>query len=119
MRSKRPPVKQCKHLGKQDVDNPDEPAAPSGASGFAEWVQIALTLLHTELDKSFRETEAWFNDSRAVREELSLDKSPDYTTLSRWNRKFDMRELRSLLPFSGRTQERHRCRHLNRAAQIP
>lgn len=53
--------------------------------------------MHTELDKSFRETEAWFNDFLAVREELSLDKSPDYTTLCQWERKFDMRELRSLL----------------------
>lgn len=76
MRSKRPLVKQCKHLGKQHVDNPDEPAAPDGVSGFAEWMPIALILLHTELDKSFRETEAWFTDSRAVCEEMNHDKSP-------------------------------------------
>ena len=67
MRSKRPLVKKCKHLGKQHADNPDKPAAPDGDSGFAEWVQIALILMHAELDKSFRETEAWFNDSLAIR----------------------------------------------------
>jgi IS5 family transposase len=97
MRSKRPTIRQCKNLAKQHVDDPDEPAAPDGDSGFAEWVQIALILLHAELGKSLRETEAWFNDSRAVREELNLDRSPDYTTLCRWEQKFDMCELRSLL----------------------
>lgn len=62
MKSKRPLVRQCKHLAKQHVDDPDEPAAPTGGSGFAEWAQIALLLLRADLDKSLRETEAWFND---------------------------------------------------------
>ena len=97
MRSKRPLVKQCKHLAKQHVDNPNEPAAPDGDSGFAEWVQIALILMHAELDKSFRETEAWFNDSLAIREELNLEASPDHTTLCRWEKEYQMRELRRLL----------------------
>ena len=97
MRSKRPIIRQCKNLAKQHVDNPDEPAAPDGASGFAEWAQIAFILLHAELDKDFRETEAWFNDSRAIREELNIDKSPDHTTLCRWEQQVDMSELRSLL----------------------
>jgi IS5 family transposase len=56
-----------------------------------------LVLLYAELDKSLRETEAWFNDSRAIHGELNLDRSPDHTTLCRWEQKFDMRELRSLL----------------------
>jgi len=51
MRSKLPTVRQCKNLAKQHVDDPDEPAAPDGASGFAE-AQIALILLHAELDKT-------------------------------------------------------------------
>jgi hypothetical protein len=53
MKSKRSTIRQCKHLAKEHVDNPDEPAAPTGDSGFAEWVQISLILLHTELNKSF------------------------------------------------------------------
>lgn len=97
MRSKRPTVRQCKNLAKQHVDDPDEPAGAVGRSGFAEWAQIALILLHAELDKNLRETEAGFNDSRAVCEELNLDSSPDHTTLCRWEQKFDMRELPSLL----------------------
>jgi IS5 family transposase len=97
MRSKRPTIRQCKNLAKEHVDDPDEPAAPDGDSGFAEWVQIALILLHTELNKSFRETEAWFNDSRAIHEELNLTRTPDHTTLCRWEQKFSMRELRRLL----------------------
>ncbi len=62
MRSKRQRVRQCKNLAKQHVDNPDEPAAPDGGSGFAEWAQITFVLLRAELDKNLRETEAWFND---------------------------------------------------------
>jgi IS5 family transposase len=100
MRSKRPTVRKCKNLAKKYVDNPDEPAAPDGDSGFAEWVQIALILFRVELDKSLRETEAWFNDSRAVLEELNLEQSPDHTSLCRWEQKFDMRELRRLLRLS-------------------
>jgi IS5 family transposase len=97
MRSKRPTIRQCKNLAKDHVDDPDEPAAPDGDSGFAEWVQIALILLRAELDKSLRDSEAWFNDSIAVHEELNLDTTPDHTTLCRWEKKFDMRELRRLL----------------------
>jgi len=97
MKSKRPLVRQCKNLAKQHVDKPDEPAAPDGDSGFAEWAQITFILLHAELDKTLRETEAWFNDSLAIREELNLERTPDHTTLCRWEQKFDMRELRSLL----------------------
>ncbi|WP_458191239.1 transposase, partial [Haladaptatus sp. NG-WS-4] len=95
--SKRPLVRQCKNLAKQHVDDPDEPAAPTGGSGFAEWTQIALLLLRADLDKSLRETEAWLNDSYVIHDELNLDRSPDHTTLSRWEQNFQMRELRRLL----------------------
>jgi IS5 family transposase len=97
MRSKRPLIRQCKNLAKQHVNDPDEPAAPDGDSGYAEWVQIALILLRVDLDKSLRESEAWFNDSEPISDELNLDSAPDHTTLCRWEQKFDMRELRSLL----------------------
>jgi len=76
------------------LTNPLRRTAPAGSP---EWTQIAFILLHAELDKDFRETEAWFNDSRAIREELNIDKSPDHTTLCRWEQQVDMRELRSLL----------------------
>lgn len=83
---------------KHHVDDPDEPAAPTDGSGFAEWVQISLLfLLRADLNKSLRETEAWFNDSHVIRDELNLDRLPDHTTLSRWERSFQMRELRRLL----------------------
>ncbi len=87
MRSKRQRVRQCKNLAKQHVDNPDEPAAPDGDSGFAEWAQITFVLLRAELDKSLRETEAGFNDSFAIHEELNLERTPDHTTLCRWEQK--------------------------------
>ena len=47
----------CRNLARQHVDDPDVPAAPDGAEGYAEWVQIALILDRVELEKSLRETE--------------------------------------------------------------
>ena len=44
----------CRKLAKKHVDNPDVPAAPDGADGYAEWAQIALTLFRVELEKSLR-----------------------------------------------------------------
>jgi len=100
MRSKRPLARQCKNLAKQHVDEPDEPAAPDGDSGYAEWVQIAVILLRVEIDKSLRETEAYLNDMTPILDEFGLENAPDHTTICRWERKFDMRELRRLLLLS-------------------
>jgi len=61
MRSKRSKARQCKNLAKQHVDDPDEPAAPTGDSGHAKWLQIAVILFRVEIDKSLRETEAYLN----------------------------------------------------------
>ena len=97
MRSKRPLARQCKHLGKQHVDDPDVPAAPNGESRYAEWVQIALILMRVELDKSLRETEAWFNDSTVILDEFGLGRAPHYSSFCRWEQQFQMRELRRLL----------------------
>lgn len=97
MRSKRPLARQCKRLAKYYVDEPDEPAAPDGDSGYAEWVQIALILMRVELDKSLRETEAWFNDSSAILNEFALERAPHYSSFCRWEQQFQMRELRRLL----------------------
>lgn len=97
MRSKRPLARQCKKLAKYYADEPDEPAAPDGDSGYAEWVQIALILMRVELDKSLRETEAWFNDSTVILDEFDLERAPHYSSFCRWEQKFQMRELRRLL----------------------
>ena len=34
----------CRDLAKQHVNDPDVPAVPDDADGYAEWVQIALIL---------------------------------------------------------------------------
>jgi IS5 family transposase len=97
MRSKRPLARQCKNLAKQYVDDPDVPAVPDGDSGYADWVQIALILMRVELDKSLRESEAWFNDATVILDEFGLDRSPHYSTFCRWEQNVQMRELRRLL----------------------
>lgn len=90
MRSKRPLVRQWKTLAKQSVDDPDVPAAPDGDSEYAEWGQIALLLWHVELDKSLRDSKAWFNDTTAILDEFGRNKSPHYSSLCRWEQIFQM-----------------------------
>ena len=59
--------------------------------------QIALILMRVELDKSLRETEAWFNDSTVILDEFGLGRAPHYSSFCRWEQDYRMRELRRLL----------------------
>jgi len=59
--------------------------------------QIALILMRVELDKSLRETEAWFNDSTVILDEFGLERAPHYSSFCRWEQQFQMQELRRLL----------------------
>jgi len=56
----------CRNLAKQHVADPDVSAAPDGADGYAEWVQVALILFRVELEKSLRETEDYLNEMPGV-----------------------------------------------------
>ena len=87
----------CRDLAKQHVDDPDVPAAPSGADGYAEWVQIALILYRVELEKSLRETENYLNEMPGVLAVFDLDDAPHYSSFCRWENEYRMRELRRLL----------------------
>jgi IS5 family transposase len=53
--------------------------------------------MRVELDKSLRETEAWFNDSTVILDEFGLERAPHYSSFCRWKQQFQMRELRCLL----------------------
>ena len=101
----------CRNLAKQHVDEPDVPAAPDGADGYAEWAQIALILFRVKLEKSLRETENYLNEMPGILAVFDLDEAPHYSSLCRWEDEYRMRELRRLLPFSGHIRERHRRRH--------
>ena len=107
----------CRNLAKQHVDEPDVPAAPDGADGYAEWTQIALILFRVKLEKSLRETEDYLNEMPGVLAVFDLDDAPHYSSFCRWENEYRMRELRRLLPFSGRIRERHRRRHLIKGAR--
>ena len=99
MASLRRLARMCRDLAKQHVDDPDVPAVPSGANGYAEWAQIALTLFRVELEKSLRETEDYLNEMPGVLSEFGLDESPHYSSFCRWEKQYRMRELRRLLLF--------------------
>ncbi len=87
----------CRNLAKQHVDEPDVPAAPDGADGYAEWTQIALILFRVELEKSLRETEDYLNEMPGVLAVFDLDEAPHYSSFCRWENEYRMRELRRLL----------------------
>ena len=87
----------CRDLAKQHVDDPDVPAAPDGADGYAEWTQIALILFRVELEKSLRETEDYLNEMPGVLGVFGLKEAPHYSSFCRWENEYRMRELRRLL----------------------
>jgi len=87
----------CRDLAKQHVEDPDVPAAPDGADGYAEWVQTALILYRVELEKSLRETEDYLNEMPGVLNVFDLAEAPHYSSFCRWENEFRMRELRRLL----------------------
>jgi len=87
----------CRELAKDHVDNPDVPAAPDGADGYAEWTQIGLILFRVELEKSLRETEDYLNEMPDILGVFGLDEAPHYNSFYRWEDKYRMRELRRLL----------------------
>jgi len=97
MASLRRLARMCRNLAKQHVDDPDVPAAPDGADGYAEWVQIALILFRVELEKSLRETEDYLNEMPHVLAVFELDEAPHYSSFCRWEQQYRMRELRRLL----------------------
>jgi len=66
MASLRRLARMCRDIAKQHVDDPDVPAAPDGADGYAEWTQIALILFRVELEKSL-------SRSHRVRGSVCLD----------------------------------------------
>lgn len=113
MASLRRLARMCRNIAKQHVDEPDVPAAPDGAGGYAKWVQIAVILFRVELDKDLRETEDYLNDMPGVLAVFGLDEAPHYSSFCRLEQEYRMRELRRLLPFFGCIGERHRRRHLN------
>jgi hypothetical protein len=107
----------CRNIARQYVDDPDVPAAPDGAGGYAEWVQIALILYRVELEKSLRETEDYLNEMPGVLAVFEFDEAPHYSSFCRWENEYRMRELRRLLPFSRRIPERYRRRHRTNGAR--
>jgi hypothetical protein len=84
----------CRDLAKQHIEDPDVPAAPDGADGYAEWVQIALILYRVELEKSLRETEDYLNEMPGVLAVFDLTEALHYSSFCRWENQYRVRELR-------------------------
>ena len=62
------------------VEEPDVPAAPSGADGYAKSRKIALLLLRREINKPLRKLKDYLNEMPGTLDVYGLEKSPDYSS---------------------------------------
>lgn len=90
-------AKKCRECGKEGADDPDTPAVADGDGGHAEWVKIGLILFQEEVNKPLRQFEDYLNEMPGILDVFDLEKSPDHTSVSNWNKEFSMRQLRRLL----------------------
>lgn len=79
------------------VEEPDVPAVAVGDGGYDKSTKIALLLLKEEIDKPLRKLEDYLNEMPGILDVLGIEKSPDYTSFSKWDGEFPMQELRRLL----------------------
>jgi IS5 family transposase len=79
------------------VAEPDVPAVADGDDGYEKSTKIALLLLKEEIDKPLRKLEDYLNEMPGILDVFGLEHSPDYTSFSKWDGEFPMRELRRLL----------------------
>ena len=79
------------------VEQPDVPAAPDGADGYAKSTKIALLLLKEEINKPLRKLEDYLNEMPGILDVFDLEESPDHSSFSVWDDEFPMQELRRLL----------------------
>ena len=84
-------------IAKIVVNNPDEPAAPIGGGGFAEWVMIAVNGLRIKLGKSYRETYDLLSEMPGVLAELGLKRPPSYVTIYNWFKRVPTPRWRAVL----------------------
>lgn len=69
---------------KQHVEEtPDVPAAPEGAGGHAERMQIGLIRYRFELDRTPRETEDYPNEMPDAPAVFDFDQAPHYSSFYR------------------------------------
>ncbi|MFC6764249.1 IS5 family transposase [Natrinema soli] len=79
------------------VEEPDVPAVADGDDGYDKSTKVALLLLREEINKPLRKLEDYLNEMPGILDVLGIEKSPDYTSFSKWDGEFPMQELRRLL----------------------
>ena len=105
-----------RYFATNHVEEPDEPAAPDGADGYAKSTKIALLLLKEEVNKPLRQFEDYLNEMPGILDLFDLEKSPDYSSFSAWDGEFPMQELRRLLRRSAEQADSQELRRLTPAA---
>jgi len=79
------------------VEELDVPAVADGDDGYETSTKIGLLLLKEEIDKPLRRVEDYLNEMPGILDVFGIEKSPDHTSFSVWDREFPMQELRRLL----------------------
>lgn len=79
------------------IEEPNVPAVADGDNGYAKSTKIALLLLKEEINKPLRDVEDYLNEMPGILDIFGLNKSPDHTSFSNWDKEFPMQELRRLL----------------------
>ena len=85
-----------------NVEEPDVPAVVDGDDGYDKSTKIELLLLKEEINKPLRELENYLNEMLGILDVLGIEKSPHYTSFSKWDGEYPMRELRRLLRASAK-----------------
>jgi hypothetical protein len=76
-------TERCVWIAKRVADDTDEPAAPDGGGGFADYAMIPLHCLRIYLDTSYRMTIDLLKEMPRICREIGLEPAdlPHYSTL--------------------------------------
>ena len=100
-------TERCVWLAKRVADDTDEPAAPEGGGGFADYAMIPLHYLRIYLDTSYRMTVDLLTEMPRICREIGLEPAdlPHYSTLCLAFERLEMKVCRVLLRYSAQLHD--------------
>ena len=100
-------TERCVWLAKRVADETDEPAAPEGGGGFADYAMIPLHCLRMYLDTSYRMTIDLLTEMPRICREIGLEPAdlPHYSTLCLAFERLEMKVCRVLLCYSAQLHD--------------
>jgi hypothetical protein len=104
-------TERCVWLAKRVAGDTDEPAAPEGGGGFADYAMVPLHCLRIYLDTSYRMTIDLLTEMPRICREIGLEPAdlPHYSTLCLAFERLEMEVCRVLLRYSAQLTRWKRC----------